>query len=356
MAAWPTWLDPRRLRQGPARIIVPAIFSAGLVAFLLGVADLKTLRIAIVLPGLAIAEMVGLTAVFLVAKGMVWYWLVRKAGITASPMAIFFAYLGGETTKVLPGGIYFQNYLLGKFSGHRAEKGVATSLVMVGMEAAVCMGLVLGFGIAGWTWLRPALLGVSGAWVVILLVLWRSGLVGQLEAWSRGRHPLLCQVLRELELLYEGLRSVWHPVLWIELLGLTAVYLLAHCLELWVVSRGSPANFPLALVESIPIAAISILLPLMLPVPVQLGFAELSGAGALAATGMPYAKAISLMFALRLWGTGLIFVLALPAMAFMRGEWRLAMGPWPEQTGSGRADLPPCDGSSTAEAEPRLPR
>ena len=343
MPAWTRWLDPRRLRRGSPRVLVPAILSAGLVAFLLGVADLKTLRVAIVLPGQAIAEMVGLTAVFIVAKGVVWYWLVRKAGITASKMAISFAYLGGETTKVLPGGIYFQNYLLGKLSGHRAEQGVATSLVLVGMEAAVCMGLVLGFGVPGWPWLRPALLGLAAAWVMILLGLWKSGVVGHLEAWSRGRHPLICKALREFELLYEGLRSVWHPVLWIELMGLTAVYLLAHCLQLWVVSRGSPASFPLPMVEVIPAAAISILLPLMLPIPIQLGFAELSGTGALAAMGMPYAKAISLMFALRLWSTGLIFVLAFPAMALMRGEWQLALGPWPEQPASDRPDLPPCD-------------
>lgn len=338
MALW-----DRLRRWFPPKVLVPAIISAGLVVFLLGVADLRTLREMIELPPIAVASMVGLTVVFLTAKGVVWFELLRKAEIAADWRNISFAYLGGEITKLLPGGIYFQNYLLGKLSGHRAEYGVATSLVLVGMEAAVSMILVLTFGIPGWPWIRPALLGLSAFWIAILLALWRSGLVGRLEAWARGRHPLVCKAMREVDLLYAGLVKVWHPLLWLRLIALTAVYLVAYGLELWVVAWPSPSGAPLGVPGALSAGAFSLLVPMMLPVPVQLGFTEVTGTGALSAMGLSYAQAISLMFALRLWGTGLIFVLGLPAMALMRGQWRRALGPWPRWEGSEPDDRPPCD-------------
>ncbi|MBU6428358.1 MAG: hypothetical protein KGR26_05070, partial [Cyanobacteria bacterium REEB65] len=254
---------------------------------------------------------------------------------------VTFAYLGGETTKALPGGIYFQNYLLGKLSGHPAAFGVATSLVLVGLEAAVLMAFVLAFGIPGWPWLRPLLLGFSAAWIVLLFILWRSGLVGNLAEWSKGRHPAICRVMRQADLLYRGLVSIWHPLLWLELFALTVGYLFLNCIEFWLIAGANPAGHPLSLSAATAATSFSMLLPMMLPVPIQLGLNELTGTGALVAMGVPLGQSISWMFALRFWATGLVFPTALPLMAILHDEWRRVL--WTEGHPPHAKPPDPCD-------------
>jgi hypothetical protein len=310
-------------RRPPNRVLIPGILSLALGGLLLGVSDLGTLRSSLMLPFGIVAQLVALMIVYLIAKWFVWWRLLVRAGISPPWREAFFAYLGGEMTKSLPGGIYFQNYLLTKLSGHEVAVGIATSTVLVGMEAAVCMAITLAVGIPAWPWLRGLLAGIAVAWIVLLLSLWRSRWIERLTPWAQN-HPNIKFGLYLASSFYRGIVSLWDPWLWASLIGLTAVYLLASGAQLYLIAHvlGDRAlTFGQAQVTN----AFSMLLPLMIPIPIQIGFAETTGAGALVALGLGIRQAIALMIAYRLWNNGLVFPLAIPVMLAMRPEWRRVM-------------------------------
>lgn len=326
-----------RLGPLPPKPLFGLVISLALVALLLGVTDFRALERAIFLPGVVVAELTGLMILYLVVKGYVWFQLVRRAGIDSHWRDVSFAYLGGELTKSLPGGIYFQNYLLQRLSGHKVAEGVATSTVVLGMEAAVTMVILLVLGVPGWPWLRPLMVGISALWVLLLLALWKSGLVGRLKPWAHERHPGIEAVLDQATYFYHGLLRIWHPRLWFELVLLSGAYILSACAQLFLI--GQALHVRPSFAESCSAYAFSMILPLMVPIPVQIGFSELTGTGALTAMGLPRGAAIALMFAMRIWNNGLVYPLALPVMLAMPAELRRALGGTPGSPG--RREGPP---------------
>ena len=301
------------------KAIVTGVLSLTLVSLLLSFSDFKVLLKAILLPGTTIAGLFGLMLPYLAAKWIVWLRLLRQAGIDAPWPDVFFSYMGGEMTKSLPGGIYFQNYLLSLLSGHRVAEGVATSTVLVGMEAAVTMAMILMLGIPGWPWVRPLMVCIALGWIVLLFSLWRFNLVARLRPWADRGHPMIARLLEQAHIFSLGLKAIWHPLLWLELILLSAIYLVAAGSQLFLIAyRLDPHALSFGGANAA--HAFSLLLPLMSPIPIQIGFAELTGTGALMAEGIPRGIAISLIFAFRLWNNGLVYPIALPVMLAMRSR------------------------------------
>lgn len=325
-----------RFKRPSSRFWFPTLLGLALVSFLLELSDLGALFRALILPFVLIVELVALTLVYLFAKWIVWFRLVRRAGIDAAWQDVWFSYLGGELTKSLPGGIYFQNYLLKKLSGHRVAVGIATSSVLVALEAFVTMAIVLILGIRGWPWIRPALTLISLVWIVLLLGLWKSGLIGRLEPWAAVRHPKLHVLLQQATFFYEGLQRVWHPRLWLEIVLWTALYILVAAVQLYLIAQFIGLS-GLTFAGACAAYAFSMILPLMIPIPVQIGFSEATGTGALVAMGIARGEAIALMFAFRLWNNGLVFPIDIPLMLMMRRQWRRTLAPGKQDPGDGLA-------------------
>lgn len=170
------------------RVFISTVIGIAIIGGLLGFADLG--KLANVLTGLRPIYLVGAVVFILGYNGVQsvqWLYLLEHLGIVAPRRDALLAFAGGNLTKYLPGGSYFQNYLLNETSGvDPALSSVATTL-MVLLAPAVALVFLLVIGIDGWVWLRW-LLGIG----LPLALLFTAGLYAfiaspVLPRWVTGR-------------------------------------------------------------------------------------------------------------------------------------------------------------------------
>ena len=228
------------------------------------------------------------------------------------------SYMGGEVTKAMPGGQYFQSYLLRQARGVPIACSAAATTIILRLEVVVSAAIVLLLGVGPWTWVRPAalaLLGASG--VLVLLVKLRPGRV-QVQARVHS---------------HRRLRAAWlwwtEFVRWSDILlrpqaigvaaALCAGYIACAALALWVIVAA--LSIPsIGLGEALCVYTFALGLELTIPIPTDLGLMEVSGLAALMAYGMPRADALTVMLIQRILSTILISIIAGVSFVLLRGH------------------------------------
>jgi len=303
------------------RIIVPGIVSLAIIGGLLAFANVGKLAdlIAGVRPSyLAIAVLFMLA--YNAVRSAQWFYLLDKLGIVAPSRDEALAYVGGALTKYLPGGSYFQNYLLYETTGvDPAFSSVATTLIVL-TEPVVALLFVLALGIDDWVWLRW-LIGIG----LPLALLFAAGVYRFIESERQPgwlTHHRVYRVLAdELVRFRDGLARMAHPgilftqalfsVVFVTLEG-AALYLVALALRVDRLSlRGALAAY-----------CFSVAVALVVPIFTDLGTLEAGGVAALLAMGVTRHGAVGIMVLDR----ALIIAVAMVLAAIFGFIWRDRLG------------------------------
>jgi uncharacterized membrane protein YbhN (UPF0104 family) len=291
------------------RIFISTVISIAIIGGLLAFADLG--KLASVLTGLrpiylvgALVFILGYTAV----QSVQWLYLLDHLGIVAPRRDALFAFAGGNLTKYLPGGSYFQNYLLYETTGvDPALSSVATTLIVL-LEPAVALVFLLVIGIDGWVWLRW-LLGIG----LPLALLFTAGLYAFIESpvlppWVTGRR-LYAALTDEVIRFRNGLERIARPRILATTTGLTAALVLLEGLALYMVARSLRIE-GLSVAAALAAYYFSIGVALIIPIFTNLGTLEAGGVAALITLGVNREGAVAVMVLDRALIIALAFVLA----------------------------------------------
>ena len=309
----------RLKRAFSPRLVVPLVFGLGLIILLLGYADVAhILRVASTFRPAYLLLILMVTGGYEALRAVQWFLLLRVVNPREPWQTALMSYMGGEVTKALPGGQYFQAYLLRQARGVPIACSTAATTIILRLEVVVSAAIVLLLGVGPWTWVRPAALVVLGASsVLVLLVKWRPGRV-QVRATMHG-HPRL--------------RPAWlwwtDFVRWADLLlrpraigvaaALCAGYIACAALGLWAVVAA--LSIPgIGLHEALCVYAFVLGLELTIAIPTDLGVMEVSGLAALMAYGMPRADALTVMLIQRILSTILVSGIAGVSFVLLRGH------------------------------------
>ncbi len=290
------------------RVIVPAVLSAGFLAFIVTFGDAgKVLQqIALAAPR-AVIPVFFLTILYLTVKGAQWHIYLRRLDIRPKRKEFLVPYAGGEFSNSLPFGVYLENYLLKGSLGEGFGKSAAATTWMLITEILVCLLALIVIGIPGWPWVRPLAAGVVVGMVAFGAVCIKTRLVKErLERWKPRKKwaKSACEGLKDF---LDGSSQLfsWHTFAYG--LPLTTIYLGAYTTALYVIGvtlqapnwgwNNATASY-----------AFSLVIVLLVPVLPHLGAIEVSGLGALLQYGMPRALAAASLLTLRMLTTGTIFL------------------------------------------------
>jgi len=100
------------------KVLIPLILSVALIVALLAFADVK--KVIALIEGfqkIYLLWFLLLMVAYEIVRGTQWYFLLRALDIRVPVRTQIFAFAGGEVTKSMPIGNYFQNYLLQQSKG-----------------------------------------------------------------------------------------------------------------------------------------------------------------------------------------------------------------------------------------------
>jgi uncharacterized membrane protein YbhN (UPF0104 family) len=280
-----------------------------------------------------------LMVVYEVVRGVQWTYLLQSMGIRAPLRAQIFAFALGEVTKSVPIGNYFQNYVLQQARGTDfARSSAATSLVVLIEVFASLMGVAI-IGLGSWSgWLRPVILiGLPvfgfGAWAVQA---WQAH--PQAPRWVK-EHKLLRKAMAEIKRYREGLAALFHP----RIIGIAALlgaaYVIVAASALYLVVRGLGIG-SVSLWQVWAVYFFSLGFSLIVPLPMDIGPAELSAVGAFLAVGLSKGEAVGAMLINRALGLGTAAALAIVAMIVLHDQLRSALQTRQSSASSRRAQAP----------------
>lgn len=315
----------RRLLKRMLRpaVLIPAILGAGLLVVLFTLADAR--KVLAIVEGFQrgyLLLFLLLMVIYFVLRAVQWHYLLRALGIRAPVRSQIFAYSLGELTKSLPIGNYFQNYLLRQSQGTQISvSSVATTLILL-TEVVVSLLGVLVFGLGGWTeWLRPFILGGAVALGLLIALGYALRRVLRVPRWLAER-PNIQRLLDELEHSRAGIRALARPrVLLVEML-LSVAYLGVAGVGLYCITRGVGLS-GVTLDQALAVYCLSLAVGLLVPIPVDFGLIELSGAGALTAIAVGRSAALSVMLINRVLSIAATSALGIAvALVLLRHEAR----------------------------------
>lgn len=256
-----------------------------------------------------------------------WWYLLRHEGIHVSLKAQIFSFAGGEATRFMPIGNYFENYLLTAAEGVDFGFSSAVTTMTVLLEVAVSLtGLVI-LGLGSWWWVRPVIvIGVALAAVAAWLFYKFHGTLDAPAGVRRNKraHKAWENIARELRQFARGTKKILH---WRTLLIsylLAAAYLVTAGGILYLILAGIGwGTTPFG--EVLAVYFFSLAFGLIFPLPVDFGVTELSGVGAFLVAGVDKNVAISAMLINRVLTLGFSVVIGVIVCLLIRDEFRKAL-------------------------------
>lgn len=301
--------------------ILPIVIALGMLAYVSSVATAKNSanQLAQVLSQTWLPILL-LTFPYLIARALVWYRLLAQLDIRVPVRQAAVSFSGGEMTKSLPGGVYVENYLLGRlvhFGRHSLIRSSMATTAMLGLEALIAVPAALVIGVPGKGWLFWLILGVVCFWLVALAAAWLIA-----HHWAHGaradKHPRIARVACIAE---EFLCAGRELLTWETLLQCipTALYMLVYVIDLYLILRALGITY-VTFVDTISVYAFVVLAVILVPIPTELGITEFTGLGVLLAYGVPRSTAAVAVLSLRLLATGLTIIVAGLVLLALRGE------------------------------------
>ncbi|MGH2443117.1 MAG: lysylphosphatidylglycerol synthase domain-containing protein [Chloroflexota bacterium] len=261
-----------------------------------------------------------LTFPYLLARALVWYRLMSQLGVEVPWRQAAVSFAGGEMTKSLPGGIYVENYILGRlvhFGRHSLIRSSMATTAMLGLEALVAVPTTLIIGVPGERWLFWAILGIVIFWLVMLVLAWVlvHHIVPHGQRRSDSRLHRAATVADEflhagadlltLETLFDGIP--------------TALYMLIYAIDLYAILLALNVH-SITFVDTLVIYAIVVLAVILVPIPTEIGISEFTGLGVLLAFGTSRSVAALAVLSLRVLATGFTIVVAGLILFVLRHE------------------------------------
>src|SRR5918911_242428 len=316
------------------RVVVPLVLGIGIIAVLRGYANVdRVLQAASAFQPHYILLILLLTLAYEALRAMQWLLFLRVLDHREAGRGGLMSFMGGEMAKALPGGQYFQTYLLRQAHGVPVARSAAATTIIIWLEVAICLVAVLILGVGPWTWARPAAAALLGGIALLVVVVKRRPLSSRLLMASRRRPRL-----RAVWAWYNGFIGSADALLCLRALGpatvLSAAYIAIAALELWAIAAGLGLH-GIGFTQALIVYAFALAAGLIIPVPIDLGLTELSGLAALMAFGVPRADALTVMLPQRLLSSTLTAGISLAGLAVLRRHVAAALQTRPGPT-SGR--------------------
>jgi len=303
------------------RIIVPGVVSLAIIGGLLAFANVGKLAdlIAGVRPGYLAIAVLFMLAYNAVRSGQ-WFYLLDKLGIVAPRRDEALAYVGGALTKYLPGGSYFQNYLLYETTGvDPALSSVATTLIVL-TEPVIALLFLFALGVDHWVWLRW-LIGIG----LPLALLFAAGLYLLIESERQSRWLTGLRLYRlladELVRFRDGLARMAHAGILLTQAVFSLVFVTLEGIALYLVALALRVD-RLSLTAALAAYCFSVAVALVVPIFTDLGTLEAGGVAALIAMGVSRHGAVGIMVLDR----ALIIAVAMVLAGIFGVVWRDLLG------------------------------
>ena len=266
--------------------------SIAIIAGLLAFADVTKLAYLVAgIRPLELAVAMLLIASYISLQAAQWVYLLDHLGIVVPRRDALLAFAGGNLTKYLPGGSYFQNYLLYETSDiDPALSSVATTLMIL-LEPAVALIFLLVLGIDGWAWLRWLLaigLPLALAFAVGLYLFIESPM---LPRWVTGRR-LYAAFADEVLRFRVGLARLADARILAMTASLSAAFVLLEGMALYMVAHALRLD-GLSLTSALSAYYFSIGVALIIPIFTNLGTLEAGGVAAMIALGVSREGAVA---------------------------------------------------------------
>lgn len=320
-----TTLPWRRLCLSP-RVVVPVVFGLGLIIFLLGYADVgRVLRALSAFHPLFLLLIVALTLGYEGFRAAQWLLVLRTLDRRVSWQGAVMAYLGGEVTKSLPAGQYFQTYLLRAAEGVPVARSAAATTIIIWLEAVLCLSIVLLIGVGPWQWVRPLCLLLLAGIALLAIGIRRRPFARRLGRITRHHARLHAAWAWGYDLSLNAATLLRGRVL-LPAAALSLGYLGCAALAFWaiVAALGVPGIGPL---QALLCYAFALGVGLVIPIPLDLGLTEVGGVTVLMALGVNAADALAIMLIQRVLSSLLTLGSAAAGLALMRRRVRRALRP-----------------------------
>lgn len=308
------------------RVVVPTVFGVGVIVFLLGYADVgRVARAASTFHPMYLLLILLLTLGYEALRAAQWHYFLRVLDPGETRQASLMSYMGGEITKVLPGGQYFQTYLLRQARGVPIACSVAATTIIIWLEAVVCLAVIAILGVERWAWVRPVALVLLAGVALVVTALRRRSLSPRLVRLAR-RH----QRLRPFWAWYDEFAGCANELLHGRTLAvaatLSAGYIAIAAAGLWAISAalGLSGVGPL---QALVVYCFALGVGLIIPIPIDLGLTEFSGLTALIAFGVTRADALTVMLIQRVLSTVLTAIIAMVSLTALRRQVVAALRP-----------------------------
>ncbi len=264
-----------------------------------------------------------LMVVYEAVRGVQWHVMLRALGVNVPLRTQIFSFLGGEVTKSLPIGNYFQNYLLQQSKGTDFGLSSAATTLVIWTEVLVSLvGLVV-LGVPGWDWLRPLIIGGSLLFVLLVWLLYELLSSTRAPRWMR-EYKTTVALLEGLTHFREGAVALLRLRVLASVIALSAIYLVVAGVGLYVIARGlSITGLPLG--EALAVYFFSLGIGLIIPIPIDLGLTEISGIGVLLVLGVGRDDAVAIVLLNRILSALAALLIAFVGALFMRGELRAVL-------------------------------
>lgn len=319
-------------------VVIPIVLSVALIAALLAFGNIQDMIRAVrSFRPIYILWVVLLFVGYEGVRYFQWIFLLDKLHNKAPRRAQLFAFLVSETTKSIPIGNYFQNYLLAKSEGSDPGRtSAATTFQVLGEVAASLAGIVI-LGLGAWSiYLRVIIvvgLIVFGLGVWLFMKLHKESGPPQ---WMQ-RHTTTKKFIEEAGQFREGAKDLIEPRTLIVVFVNSAIYCTIAGAALYMTAKGlQVANVPFFGVLAV--YFFSLACSLIVPLPTDVGAAELTGAGAFLLIGVQKAIAVSVMLIFRLLSILTAIVLAVIGGIILRDEFHAAMQQRGDQKRQGQQD------------------
>lgn len=303
------------------RVVVPVLLSVAALAFVFSVADVPVVMDRIThMPMAVLAGTYVLVLAYLALKILQFSYFLGKLQIPTTPGELIVAYGVGEMALSLPGGIYAQNYVLGKV-GHLnvARSLAATTAVLMG-ELVIALLVLLVVEIPGWWWLRWSILSLLAAAVLFVVALLK---IRALRRWiDEIFHigPLRQMEVGFLEVL-QGMGDLARPGIALRSLLTATVYLFVLVGGFYLTGHGVGVG-QLTFQQATTIYLFAVAATEILPISSHVGIIELGGVSAAQAWGYSFTEGLAMMLGFRLVWTGSVWLTGGVALFIFRDEFK----------------------------------
>src|SRR5437764_2612608 len=173
------------------RVVVPLVLGVGIIAVLLGYADVgRVLQAASTFQPRYFLLILLFTLAYEALRAVQWLLFLRVLNHRKAWRGGLMSFMGGEMAKVLPGGQYFQTYLLRQAQGVPVARSAAATTIIIWLEVVICLVAVLILGVGSWLWVRPAAAALLAGIALLVVIVKRRPLSARLRAASRRRPRL----------------------------------------------------------------------------------------------------------------------------------------------------------------------